>query len=130
MQPARQLLRKGTSNQETSDNLRVRADFLEGVDCAHIDVRVLGESDSIRIAHQRWAGAALKQNCRVQRNRTNAWELTTSTSYILLVLVQKGDHQPVGYTLSNKFQVRLGGVSIWSGHKRAKQHACSIIVVA
>lgn len=42
LQPAEQLLRKGVNNPETSDNLRVRADFLEGADYVSIDVRVLG----------------------------------------------------------------------------------------
>lgn len=54
LQPAQQLLRKGASNQETSDNLRVRADFLEGTDHASIDVRVLGESSNICTAIWHW----------------------------------------------------------------------------
>lgn len=31
---------------------------------------------------------------------------------LLVVLVQKGDDQPVDFALSNKFQVRSGGVTV------------------
>lgn len=44
LQPNEQLLKKGGNSQDTSDNHRVRADFLEGKDYAGIDVRVIGDS--------------------------------------------------------------------------------------
>lgn len=114
LQPDEQLLKKGANNKDTSDNHRVRADFPEGKDHASIDVRVIGAS-TCTAAYALQAGKVQLLSLTTLPSAENSDKrLGANNKYqLLVVLVRKLDDQPVGYALSNRFQVRSHRVTVW-----------------
>lgn len=99
LQPEQQLLKKGTNNKDSSDNYRVRADFLEGKDYASIDVRVIGDHTyTAASALQAEKVQLLLKTLLLAEGGNPDRQLEANNKYqLLIVLIRKLDDQPLGF---------------------------------